>query len=145
MKILMAIDFSDNSKQQVDETLRLLRNAVSSVWLLHVAEPDPDFVGYAMDPPIMRDQVAKQFHLEHMKLQEMAAALREQGVDATALLIQGETGKTIVEQSEKLSADMIVVGSSQHGSIYHFLLGDTIKGVLHASARPVLVMPVTLK
>ncbi len=143
MKILMAIDFSEKSKQQVDETLRLLGNAIGSVWLLHVAEPDPDFVGYAIDPPVMRDQVAKRFHLEHIKLQEMAAALREQGVDATALLIQGETGKTIIEQSEKLKADMIVVGYSQHGALYHFLLGDTIKGVLHESARPVLVMPVT--
>ncbi len=143
MNILIAIGFSENYKKLINETVGLLRNALGSVWLLHVAEPDPDFVGYAIDPPVMRDQVAERFHLEHVRLQEMAGALRNQGLDAKALLIQGETGKTIVEQAEKLSADMIVVGSSQHGALYHFILGNTINGVLHESARPVLVMPVT--
>jgi nucleotide-binding universal stress UspA family protein len=90
----------------------------------------------------MRDQVAQHFHFEHVQLQDMAGALREKGINAKALLIQGETGKTIVQQAEKLMVDMIVVGSSEHGSVYHFLLGDMIQGVLHVSGKPVLVMPV---
>ena len=142
LKILIAIDNSENSKILVEKTINLLRNTISSVCLLHVAEPDPDFVGYTVDTPVMRDQLAKGFHNEHLHLQEMAGVLREQGIEAKALLIQGETGKTIVLQADKLMVDVIVVGSSKHGAIYHFLLGDTIHGVLHESGKPVLVMPV---
>ena len=142
MKVLIAIDFSDNSKNLVGKSCGLLRKTLDSVCLLHVAEPDPDFVGYGVDPPVMRDQMAKQFHDEHVQLQEMAESLREQGVDAKALLIQGETGKIIVQQAERLGVDVIVVGSSKHGAVHHFLLGDTMQGVLHESGKPVRVMPV---
>jgi nucleotide-binding universal stress UspA family protein len=144
MKILIAIDdFSEKSKSLVEKTTSLFLNALDSVWLLHVTEPDPEFVGYEVDPPIMRDQVAMHFHREHVQLQEMAGALRNKGVDATALLIQGENGKVIVQEAEKLMVDMIVVGSSEHGALHHFLLGDdTIKVVLNKSVRPVLVIPI---
>jgi nucleotide-binding universal stress UspA family protein len=142
MKILIAIDFSEKSAELVEKTVSLLRNALDSVCLLHVAEPDPDFVGYGVDPPVMRDQVAQHFHIEHVQLQDMASALRERGINAKALLVQGETGKTIVQQAEKLMVDMIVVGSSKHGAIHHFWSGDTLQGVSHQSGRPVLVMPV---
>ena len=142
MKVLMAINFSENSKRLVEKTTSLLRSSLGSVWLLHVAEPDPDFVGYEVDTAVMRDQVAEQYHSEHLRLQELAGFLRIQGYDAKALLIQGETGKTIIQQAEKLGVDLIVIGSSEHGALYHFLLGDTIQGVLHDSGRPVLVMPI---
>ncbi len=142
MKILIAIDNSESSKALIDRTIMLLRNALGSVCLLHVAAPDPDFVGYTVDTPVMRDQIAKQFHVEHLQVQEMANQLRAQGVEAKALLIQGETGKTIVDHAQRLMVDLIVVGSSKHGAFYHFLLGDTIQEVLAESGKPVLVMPV---
>ena len=142
MKILIAIDFSGRSERLVEQTINLLRKGLGSVFLLHVAEPDPDFVGHAVDPPVMRNQLAQRFHEEHVRLQAMAGALRIQGFDAKALLVQGETGKTIVQQAEKLAADIIVVSASEHGALYQFLLGDTMQGVLHKAAKPVLVMPI---
>lgn len=142
MRILIAVDFSENSKNMLYRAVRLFGNTVDKLWLLHVAEPDPDFVGHSVDTPVMRDQVAEEFHREHGQLQEMARSLREKGIDAKALLIQGETAKTIVEQAEKLMVDLIVVGSSKHGVLHNFLLGDTIHEVLHESVRPVLMMPV---
>ncbi len=145
MKILIAIDFSENSSDLIERTINLLRGAIASVCLLHVAEPEPEFVGYTVDPTIMRDQVAGHFHEDHVKLQAMASALREQGIEAKALLIQGETENTLVQQAEKLGVDLIVVGSSEHGAFYRFFQGDTIKEVLQDSDRPVLVMPVHRK
>jgi hypothetical protein len=39
MKILIAIDFSEKSVELVEKTVSLLRNALDSVCLLHVANP----------------------------------------------------------------------------------------------------------
>jgi nucleotide-binding universal stress UspA family protein len=143
MNVLIAVDQSEHAQSLLDATVRLLQAALGEVWLLHVAEPDPDFVGYEMEPTVMRDQLAEGFHREHRQLQAMAEALRGQGIAATALLIQGETVKTIVQQAEKLKADLIVVGASGHGLWHHFLAGEVSQASLQASGRPLLVMPLS--
>ncbi len=142
MDILIAIDLSENPRKLLDTTINLLRDSLGTVWLLHVAEPDPDFVGYEADPAVMRKQVAEEFHREHRQLHGMAEELRARSLNAKALLIQGETVMTIIQQAEKLNVDLIVVGSHEHGALYHFLLGDISQGVLNKSRRPVLVMPI---
>ncbi len=142
MDILIAIDLSENARKMLDTTINLLRDSLGTAWLLHVAEPDPDFVGYEADPAVMRKQVAEEFHREHRQLHGMAEELRARSLDAKALLIQGETVKTIIQQADKLNVDLIVVGSHAHGALYHFLLGNVTKGVLKQSWRPVLVMPI---
>ena len=69
MQLLVAVDFSDSSRLVI-EYVKNLANALSGkIWLLHVAEPDPEFVGYDVDPPEMRDVVARRFHREHQQIQ----------------------------------------------------------------------------
>lgn len=142
MNVLIAIDLSPSSQGLVTDAIKLLRQALDTVWLLHVAEPDPDFVGYEVDPKVMRDQVAEGFRREHRQLQEMAESLRSQGIAATALLVQGETVKAILQQAESLNVDLIVAGSRKAGPLHHWLSGGPGLGGLKASGRPVLLMPV---
>jgi nucleotide-binding universal stress UspA family protein len=141
MNVLIAVDGSEHAQRLVGDTVRLLQGALGDIWLLHVAEPDPDFVGYEIEPVVMRDQLAQGFHQEHRQLQAMAEALRGRGFAANALLIQGETVKTILQQAEKLNADLIVVGASGHGRWHDFLAGEVSLAGLQASGRPLLVMP----
>ncbi len=142
MNVLIAVNFSEHTQNFLDGIVKLLRDSLGAVWLLHVAEPEPDFVGFEIDPTVMRDQVAEAFHQEHRQLQAMADALRGRGIDATALLVQGETVKTIVQQAGKLDVDMIVVGSHKAGFLRHFLAGEVGQGGLAAAGKPVLLMPV---
>jgi len=142
MNVLIAIDFSEHAQSLLDETVALLRGVLGEVWLLHVAEPDPDFVGFEVDPAVMRDQLAEGFHQEHRQLQAMADALRGRGVAATALQVQGETVKAIVQQAGKLNVDLIVVGAHAHGPWRRFLSGEPGQAGLQAAGRPLLVMPV---
>jgi len=141
MRALIALDLSQDSPRLVDDAIALLGKALDAVWLLHVAQPDPDFVGYGIDPKVMRDQVAGVFHREHRALQDMAEALRTRGIAATALLIQGETAKAIIQQAENLDVDLIVVGARKAGLLSRFLPGGLDQGGLRAAGRPVLLMP----
>jgi nucleotide-binding universal stress UspA family protein len=141
VKVLIAVDFSNHAQGFLDDALKLLRGTLEAVWLLHVAEPEPDFIGFGVDPAIMRDQVAEGFHREHRQLQTMADSLRAQNIEATALLIQGETAKTIVQQAGKLNVDLIVVGSRKAGLLRHLLVGDVEPGGLVAAGKPVLLIP----
>lgn len=141
MHILIAIDLSPGSERLLSAAVRLLDGVLESVHLLHVVQPDPDFVGFEVDTQVMRDRTAHLFHRERQQLQTMAEALRARGVEAHALAIQGATAATILRQAEKLNVDLIVVGAHGHGLLYRLLQGDASEQVLRASSRPVLAIP----
>ncbi|MDE0839149.1 MAG: universal stress protein [Kiritimatiellae bacterium] len=142
MKLLVALDFSDASAPILEHARQLAQAASGSVWLLHVAAPDPDFVGYEVGPQHVRDNLATEFHKEHQKIQTMAETLRTGGIDATGLLLQGPTAETILREAERLNADMIVVGSHGHGAVHQLLVGSVAEPVLRKSSRPVIVVPI---
>ena len=122
--ILVAIDFSDVSQKVVEQGMLLACAFDCKLWLIHIAAPDPDFVGYTTGPQFRRDLRAETLRDEHKYLQDKADELRKQNIDVTTLLIQGETVKTILKEAKKLNADTIVVGSHGHGALYKTLMGS---------------------
>lgn len=141
MKLMAAIDFSAASPAVLSEAQRWAKQLSARLWLVHVAEPDPDFVGYRAGPQSVREQVAKKFHKEHQELERESEELRKQGLDVTALLVQGPTAETILAEAQRLEADMIIMGSRGHGVVHELLVGSVSSGVIRKSACPVLIVP----
>ena len=141
MKLLVGVDLSESTEKIVKKAEEIAKALSAKVWLLHIAEPDPDFVGYKVGPQSVRDSVSKQFHGEHRQIQEIADRMRKTGLNTTALLVQGATVETILKEASELDVDMIVLGSHGRGAIYKLLLGDVSEGVLHKSECPVLFVP----
>ena len=143
--ILAAIDFSDVSSRIVDKAAELAKSFGSKLWLIHVAAPDPDFVGYGTGPQCERDWRAKVLRKEHCYLHNKAAELDDRGIDVTPLLVQGATIETILKQASKLEADAIVIGSHGRGAFYKTLVGSVSEGVIRQALCPVLVIPAKIK
>ena len=140
MSLLVALDFSNVAGDQL-EIVGRLASPEREIFLLHVAEPDPSFVGYEAGPVEVRHDVAMEFKREHDELHAMADRLREQGHQVTALMIQGPTVQTILEQAEKLEAEVIVVGSHGRGKLFDLVVGSVSAGVIRKAQVPVLVVP----
>ncbi len=141
MKLLVAVDLSESTKIIVKKVEKLAKALSAKVWILHNAEPEPNFVEFRADPQTARDSLSKKFHSEHRQIQKIAKRLRQAGLDITALLVHGVTVETILKEASKLDVDMIVVGSHGRGAMYQLLVGSVSEGVLHKSRRPVLVIP----
>ncbi|MBW9266294.1 MAG: universal stress protein [Candidatus Thiodiazotropha sp. (ex. Lucinisca nassula)] len=141
MKILAVVDLSESTANIVEKAEELAIALLAKLWLLHVAEPEPDFVGYDVGPQSVRDTLSQKFHDQHRQLQEIAERMRGNGIDATALLFQGSTVETILHEASRLDVDMIVIGSHGRGAMYHLLMGSVTEGVLHAAKCPILVVP----
>ncbi len=141
MDILVGIDFSESTQKIIDET-RILAHALGAkIRLVHVAAPDPAFVGYESDPTVLRDAVAKHYHEEHRQLQAVSRTLRGEGLDCVALLVQGPTVETLLDEAKSVSAGMIVIGSHGKNVLSRMLLGSTSEGVLHRTEIPVHIVP----
>jgi nucleotide-binding universal stress UspA family protein len=141
MKIFVAVDLSEATEKIVREAEKIAHALSAKVYLLHVAEPEPDFVGFKVGPQTVRDSLSESFHGEHRQLQAISERLRKAGLDTTALNVRGATVETILNEALKLDADMIVVGSHGRGAMRQLLVGSVSEGILHESERPVLVVP----
>ena len=139
--ILAAVDFSPVTKHVIDRAAELARGLGAKLWLVHVAAPEPIFVGYDAGPQTVREHRAVELHAEHRDLQAKAEELRGKGLEATALLVQGPTVETLLAEAERLEIDLFVVGSHGHGRLYDVLVGSTSDGLLRRAGRPVLVVP----
>lgn len=144
MNVLIAVSLEVGSQGFVERTVKLLDSALGTIWLLHVAAPNPDFVGYEFDPTVMRDQVAESYHREHRQLQEMAESIRAQGFATTALLVQGEWPAALAKQAEKLEVDLIVLGHRRGSGFFHqFFSHDLGQNSLLDTGKPVLTVPIS--
>ena len=95
--ILAAVDFSDLTDSVITQAECVGKSLGYPITLLHVAAPNPDFVGYEAGPDTVRDSRAKELRDEHRELLERASALRDRGVDANALLVEGPSVQTILD------------------------------------------------
>jgi nucleotide-binding universal stress UspA family protein len=141
MKLLVAVDLSESTQTIVEKVEEITREYPARVWILHNAEPGPDFLEFRVDPLAARESLAKKFHKEHRQIQDIASQLRKAGLDATALLVHGETVEAILKEASDLDVDAIVVGTHGRGAMHQLLVGSVSEGVLHKSSYPVLVIP----
>ncbi len=139
--ILVALDLSDTSPAVLEQARVFGRELAAKLWLVHVAAPEPDFVGYDAGPQVERDAVADELHAEHREIQALAEGLRGEGFECTALLVQGATAAAILKQAEQLGVDLIIVGSHGRGPVKQLFVGSTSDGIVRQATVPVLVVP----
>jgi nucleotide-binding universal stress UspA family protein len=140
-RVLAAIDFSDVSERVLESAELLARAQGARLTLLHVAAPPPEFVGYAVGPESVRADRAEELRKDHTALQRRAAELRERGLEAHALLVEGASVETILREASRLATTTIVIGTHGHGALHDALLGSVSAGVIRGSSCPVLVIP----
>ena len=142
MKLLAALDLDRMTPDVLRETRLWTRRLGAELFLIHVAEPDPDFIGYGAGPESVRLAIAHKFTRAHQRLEALATELRKEGfVATTALLIQGATAETILREADRIAADVIVMGTRAHGPMREIFVGSVSKEVLRKSTRPVLLIP----
>lgn len=141
--ILVAIDDIENTTPAsplIQQSVTLARAFSSKVWLVHVV-PQPGLTPFTVPRELLRGQAASELHHEHKAIQQLTRFLRDRGLDAKALLVEGMTVKTILKEADRLDADLIVVKSHRHSLLYRALLDGAGERLLNESSRPVLFVP----
>jgi nucleotide-binding universal stress UspA family protein len=140
--ILIFIDADEQTEQFVRTAIDILGERDNQFKVIHIAAPNPDFVGYQVGPQYIRDFRAHELRDEHRLIQMVSAKLIEQGLDVEGLLVQGPTAQSILDEVENLKADLIVLGSHKHGFLYQSLFGSITDTILHKIEIPTLVIPI---
>ena len=139
--ILVAVGLDDGSQLLVEKAAEQAEKFGSKVWVLHIADPEPDFVGNKVGPQYIRDIRVKELLAEHHLVRKYSDFLKAKNIDADGLLIAGATVKLIMEEIEKLNIDLVIICRHQHSLLYKIFTGTTHSAVANKSKVPVLIVP----
>ena len=139
--ILVSIDFNNNEKLLIDKALEMAKAFDAKIWLLHVAAPEPEFIGFGVGPQYVRDGRADDLRKEHRLIADYADLIRLENQECEGLLIQGATIDMIMEEARKLEIDLIITGHHEHNILYKAFFGSVASGVIKKANIPVLVVP----
>jgi nucleotide-binding universal stress UspA family protein len=143
--VLVAIDFSPQADLVLATAATLAGAIGADVTVLHVAAPDPDFVGFEVGPQSVRDSRAEVLEKEHRELHRIAERLREDDIPARAFLFSGATAEKILEEASARSADLIVMGTHGRSGLASAFVGSVSRAVLHGATCPVVVVPASIE
>lgn len=145
MKILLAIDGSEQSEAAVEEVAVRPFPPCTDVRIVTAYELTPLIT--KLEPMgVSQGFYAKVDNFAIKAAEDVtenaAKILRKKNpaLIVTTIVIEGSPKSVVLEEAEKLGADLIVVGSHGHGMIERFLLGSVSQAVaLHAKCSVEIV------
>lgn len=140
--ILVAVDFNDNIGDLLGYAESIATKFGSKVWMIHVSAPDPDFVGYEPGPQYIRDSRAEELKDERRKLQDLRKTFLSPNLRSEALLIQGSTVETVLEEAKKLNTDLLIAGTHKYGFIQNLFMESVSLKLFKNANIPFLAIPI---
>lgn len=140
--ILVPIDGSSTSYAAISKATDLAKAFNSKVTVVCVLSLDPFFGVEFINTQDMLEGAIQQAHEEVDKVLNAAKAkFDEQGITVDTQIIEGsEIDKAIVQASEDIKADLIVIGSHGRKGFKKFVLGSVAQSILGEVSVPVLVV-----
>jgi nucleotide-binding universal stress UspA family protein len=142
-KIVVAVDFSDESEIAVRQALALARRTGANLTLLHVGTVPERPAGI---PVSMQSTVAEYMRIvdeylaeDRRRLEELRQRISGQGVEVSHMVIDGIPDKGICKAAEEMGADLVVTGTHGRTGIKRFFLGSVAEHVVRTSRASVMV------
>lgn len=139
--ILVAIDNEPGTHELVQFAGDMAAKYGATLYLLHIAQPEPEFVGYDVGPEYIRISAANEYREEHRWLQSIAKLLEPKNIEAHALLIQGYVAEEVLKEADDINADLVICGSHERGLFYNLFQGNTAVELSKKTKRPLLLFP----
>jgi nucleotide-binding universal stress UspA family protein len=131
-RILVPVDFSDNSRQALRFALALARDFNSEITLLHVVHRYPPIPEMApVDVESLQDarQALNKLHAEFSGLVRSKISLRI-----------GNAASEIAQAARDLGSDLIVISTHGRTGLAHVLMGSTAEMVVRLAPCPVITL-----
>jgi nucleotide-binding universal stress UspA family protein len=153
--MLYATDLGLYAPVVMQHALELARTFKADLYVVHAVEPMGLFAESVLQS-YLDEQALNEFHsqglntviagIEQRVLDSFREELGEDGAHdleriQAVRVLQGDPAQVILEQAQKLSVDLLIVGSHSHGAGADTPMGRTAARVLQLSKVPVYLVP----
>jgi nucleotide-binding universal stress UspA family protein len=151
--IMAAKDLAASTEEVLSAAKEYSKAFSAKLYLVHVSlqpemrvavpplEVSPEY--WAVPIPLDRKAEADRLRGEHKALQDLGRELSDSGIDVTALALEGWTVEKLLEEMERLSIDLVIIGSHPPSLLRGLFVGSTTEDVMRRAHCPVLVLPPT--
>lgn len=136
--VFCATDFSETAALALEQARGLISDGRGRLVLGHVVEPLP-VDPYPMPTTVDTGEAALR-ELARTRLEAVASALRDEGVEVDTHLTSGVPGPQLVDAAEAAGATLLVIGTRGLTGLKHLLLGSTAEHVVRRASCPVLTI-----
>ncbi len=141
MKLLVPTDFSKNAQKGVEFATNMAKKSGSEVVLLHAHQIiNTDSASRRLLFEEYNLSVARKLN-EELKVQKRKVAMANPGITVSAELYSNEVKSSIVDASETLGSDLIVMGTQGASGLKNFFMGSVTAKVIGRATVPVLAVP----
>ncbi len=141
--IMLALNVESFDEGLLKHAVGMCNHYAAKLWLVHVAPYPSSFKNMDDSPGALRESVADELRMERRLLQKLADQIRGGGAEVTAKLLRGEIVKVLLEEADKLDADLIICGKHRHGFLANALGGNISLEIIKKSRHPVLCIPLS--
>ncbi len=140
--ILVPTDFSADAEKELSTASELAKAFEGAkIVVLHAYHVDIPIIspmagGYALPQGFYEDLRAQ----ATARVEELAGKLTADGIDATGIALQEPATLAIVDQAERLPADLIVMGTRGRTGLKHVVLGSVAERVVRTAPCSVLTV-----
>ena len=145
--IVVGTDGSERAERAVQHAAELAKSCGATLHIVHAYAGVDSGIARAMaagavaaTPPDVSAIAKEEASLAQSALDEQAAKLKAEGVDAQAHAIAGSAVEVILDQAAKLGADVIVTGNRGMTGAKR-ILGSVPNTIAHHAECAVLIVP----
>ncbi|UCB59259.1 MAG: universal stress protein [Thermoplasmatales archaeon] len=132
-KILVGFDGSEGSEHALNRAMMLIYEFGELILLAVVPSPDNKLF---VDENSSKKLKKKAKNLIDNTINELG----EQSFTITGMIEQGDAAATIIDISNRLNVDLIVLGSKGQSELGRYLIGSVANKVVQYAAKPVMVV-----
>jgi len=135
-RLLLSTDGSEYSEGAIREAIKLAKKCSSKLWVMSVAETNPEFEALAPQITEKAGKAAREL------VEALQARAKKEGVDCTGIVHQGEDSyKYIVDEAAKNKISMIIMGRRGRTGLKRLMMGSVTSRVIGHAPCNVLVVP----
>ncbi|MCP4129482.1 MAG: universal stress protein [bacterium] len=136
--ILVGLQFIENPKKILEESLKVAKKYQAKIYIMHVIEEMPRASFYYDAYKIWEDFRDKAVKETLGEMNKYIKELSHDFDDIEPIIEVGNPVDKIVEEAEKLEVDLIIVGHHVRTTFQHLLHHNIGEKIMRLSKRPVL-------
>lgn len=139
----MAVDEPKDADQLVTHAVEIARLTHAKIWLIHVAESNPDdYLAREAGPQYVFDKRTEKHKKEADTIKKWARQVEEEyKVTAEGVLIEGSVIKSITKIVEERNIDLVVAGHRKKNFLYGLFTENKKKDLIDELKIPLLAVP----
>jgi len=142
-RILAAVDFSDSTLPVLQASAELARVENADLSVLYAMPNPTPITGIPWSGGAYSASAIDEDRVEYKtSLGRLHTMVEANGVaNADCLCERGPAVERIREAAQRIHADLIVLGSHNHGRLFHTMFGSVREALLASAPCPVMVIP----